>query len=89
MADPGAAGAAPGGGPDAAKQGSSSLRNELELVTEDELARLLKVCRRQLHSWQTRGFIPYFEIGKAVRFRMVEALESLEQMRRLQNRNKF
>jgi len=61
---------------------TSSLRNELELVTEAELARLLKVCRRQLYSWRMAGLIPYFKIGKAVRFRIAEVLAALEAMRR-------
>ena len=59
----------------------SSLRNELELVTEAELSKLLKVCRRQLYNWRVRGFIPYFKIGKAVRFRVVEVIKALEAMR--------
>ena len=60
---------------------TSSLRNELELVTEAELARLLKVCRRQLYSWRMAGLIPCFKIGKAVRFRIAEVLTALEGMR--------
>ena len=59
----------------------SSLRNELELVTEAELSKLLKVCRRQLYSWRMAGLIPYFKIGKAVRFRAADVMEALERMR--------
>lgn len=58
---------------------ASPLRNELELVTEAELAKLLKVCRRQLYNWRVRGLLPYFKIGKAVRFRAAEVKEALEQ----------
>lgn len=60
---------------------SSSLRNELELVTETELIRHFKICRRQLYNWRMRGLIPYFKIGKAVRFRAVDVIEALERMR--------
>jgi hypothetical protein len=60
---------------------ASSLRNELELVTEAELTKLLKICRRQLFSWRMRGLIPYFKIGKAVRFRVTDVAEALEKMR--------
>jgi hypothetical protein len=60
---------------------SSLLRNELELVTEAELSKLLKVCRRQLYSWRVRGFIPYFKIGKAVRFKVTDVLLALEKLR--------
>ena len=59
----------------------SSLRNELELVTETELIRHFKICRRQLFNWRMRGLIPYFKIGKAVRFRVADVVEALERMR--------
>jgi hypothetical protein len=60
---------------------SSSLRNELELVTEAELSKMFKVCRRQLYSWRVRGVIPYFKIGKAVRFRVTDVHIALEKLR--------
>jgi excisionase family DNA binding protein len=59
----------------------SSLRTELELITEAEACRLLKVCRRQLYSWRMAGLIPYFKIGKAVRFRVGDVLAALEERR--------
>ena len=59
----------------------SPLRNELELVTETELIRHFKICRRQLYNWRMRGLIPYFKIGKAVRFRVADVLEALERTR--------
>jgi len=61
---------------------SASPRSELDLMTEQELARHLKICRRQLYSWRMSGLIPYFKIGKAVRFRAAEVLRALEGMRR-------
>ena len=60
----------------------ASPRSELDLMTEHELARHLKICRRQLYSWRMSGLIPYFKIGKAVRFRAAEVLRALEGMRR-------
>jgi hypothetical protein len=33
----------------------SSPRTELELITEQELARHLKICRRQLYNWRVSG----------------------------------
>jgi hypothetical protein len=41
-------------------------------MTEQELARHLKICRRQLYNWRVAGLIPYFKMGKAVRFRVAE-----------------
>jgi len=59
----------------------TSPRTELDLMTEQELARHLKICRRQLYAWRMSGLIPYFKLGKAVRFRVADVLESLERMR--------
>jgi len=60
---------------------STSLRTELDLITEQELARHLKICRRQLYNWRVAGLIPYFKLGKAVRFRVTDVNEALEKMR--------
>ncbi len=54
-------------------------RAELDLITEQELARHLKICRRQLYNWRVGCLIPYFKMGKAVRFRVVAA--AIERMR--------
>lgn len=59
----------------------SSPRNELELLTEAELSAHLKICRRQLYNWRIAGIIPYFKLGKAVRFRASEVAAALERMR--------
>ena len=56
-------------------------RHELELLTESELAALLKVCRRQLYKWRIAGLIPSFKLGRAVRFRASEVLAALERHR--------
>ena len=59
----------------------SSPRTEIELISEQELARHLKICRRQLYNWRVAGLIPYFKMGKAVRFRVADVKEALERMR--------
>jgi len=60
---------------------SDSPRTEIDLMTEQELARHLKICRRQLYNWRVAGLIPYFKMGKAVRFRVADVNEALERMR--------
>jgi excisionase family DNA binding protein len=55
--------------------------HELVLLTEAELATLLKVCRRQLYKWRIAGQIPSFKLGRAVRFRASEILAALERHR--------
>jgi excisionase family DNA binding protein len=59
----------------------SSPRTELDLMTEQELASHLKVCRRQLYNWRMAGLIPYFKMGKAVRFRVADVAVAIERMR--------
>ena len=56
-------------------------RTELDLITEQELARHLKICRRQLYNWRVGGLIPYFKMGKAVRFRVADVAAAIERMR--------
>ena len=59
----------------------SSPRTELDLMTEQELATHLKICRRQLYNWRMAGLIPYFKMGKAVRFRVADVIAAIERMR--------
>jgi hypothetical protein len=50
-------------------------------MTEHDLARHLKVCRRQLYNWRMAGLIPCFKLGKAVRFRAADMASAIERMR--------
>jgi len=59
----------------------SSPSIELELITEQELASHLKICRRQLYNWRMAGLIPYFKMGKAVRFKVADVAAAIERMR--------
>jgi hypothetical protein len=59
----------------------SSPRTELELITEQVLARHFKICRRQLYNWRVTGLIPYFKMGKAVLFRTADVATAIERMR--------
>lgn len=55
-------------------------RPELDLLTEQELARHLKICRRPLYHRRVDGLIPYFKMGKAVRFRVADVAATIERM---------
>ena len=50
-------------------------------MTEQELARHLKICRRQLYNWRVGGLITYFKMGKAVRFRVADVAAAIERMK--------
>ena len=51
------------------------------LYTGKELATYLRVCHRQLYSWRMSGMVPYFKLGKAVRFRVADVAAAIERMR--------
>jgi excisionase family DNA binding protein len=41
----------------------------------------LRVSKRNLYCWRMAGLVPYFKIGRAVRFRKSELDAALERMR--------
>ena len=49
----------------------------IRLLTEQQVAEHLMVCRRQLYNWRKSGLIPYIKLGKAVRFRLVDVEAAL------------
>jgi excisionase family DNA binding protein len=63
---------------------TDSLRTEQitdPLLTEKDACAYLKVSKRNLYCWRMDGLIPYFKIGRAVRFRKSEVDAALERMR--------
>ena len=51
------------------------------LLTEKDAYAYLRVSKRNLYCWRMAGLIPYFKIGRAVRFRKAELDAALERMR--------
>jgi hypothetical protein len=49
--------------------------------TAQELAGDVKIYHRQLYNWRVAGLIPYFKMGKAVRFRVTDVAVAIERMR--------
>lgn len=62
---------------------TDSLRTEdhTALMTEKQTCAYLNVSKRNLYCWRMSGLIPYFKIGRAVRFRKSELDAALERMR--------
>jgi len=63
---------------------SSPPRTEEEanpMLTEKQVAAYLGITPRHLYSWRMAGFIPYFKIGRAIRFRRAEVEAAPEGMR--------
>jgi len=51
------------------------------LLTEKQLCAFLNVSKRNLYCWRMAGWIPYFKIGRAVRFKRADVNAALERMR--------
>jgi excisionase family DNA binding protein len=51
-----------------------------QLFTEKDACAYLRVSKRNLYCWRMAGLIPYFKIGRAVRFRKTELDAALERM---------
>ena len=63
---------------------TDSLRTEQTtdpLLTEKDACAYLRVSKRNLYCWRMAGLIPYFKIGRAVRFRKSDVDAALERMR--------
>ena len=63
---------------------TDSPRNEQSLepyLTEKDVCAYLRVSKRNLFCWRMAGLIPYFKIGRAVRFRKADVDAALEGMR--------
>lgn len=61
--------------------GKPARLDDFIIATEDQLSSLLKVCKRQLYNWRMRGEIPYFKLGRVVRYRVGDVVEALKRMR--------
>ena len=53
-----------------------------ELLTPEEVAKLLKVPRGTIYKWVHQRKIPHLKVGKHLRFVKAEVLEWVEEQRR-------
>ena len=60
---------------------SSATLEESRLLTEAEVCNYLRIRPRQLYTWRMEGLMPYFKIGKAVRFRKADIDAALATLR--------
>jgi excisionase family DNA binding protein len=51
------------------------------LLTKRDIARELQLGPRTIDEWMRKGRIPFFKIGKTVRFRLADVLERLNAFR--------
>ncbi len=58
-----------------------------EYLTKIEVAELLRLTPRAIDSWMARGLLPYYKIGKTVRFRLRDIQEHLQNNCRIMGGN--
>jgi len=59
------------------------VKGELKkLLTVKDVAKLLSVAQSTVYSWVVSGDIPYYKLGKAIRFKEEDVLQWLELHRR-------
>ena len=61
---------------------STSAAADDELLTIDQAAQLLDVCRQTIHEWKRRGLLPYHKMGKRTYFKKSDLLGSLHRHER-------
>jgi excisionase family DNA binding protein len=49
-----------------------------EVMTKAELADYLRISRRTVDDWMREGKLPYWKIGRAVRFKRKDVVEHLD-----------
>jgi len=62
---------------DELKQELNKVRDQEELLTRDEAAKLLKINSSTLYNWTRKGKIPSYGIGYRVYYKRSEILNSL------------
>jgi excisionase family DNA binding protein len=50
-----------------------------EILSKPEVANRLRISTRTLDQWMRLGRVPFFKIGKTVRFRWVDVIANLQQ----------
>lgn len=63
------------------KEQSTAPIQENCLLTEAEVCAYLRIRPRQLYTWRLEGLVPYFKIGKALRFRKADIDAALNKLR--------
>jgi excisionase family DNA binding protein len=63
--------------------GLVELTADNQLVGKEEIAEMLGMTIRTVDNWMDRGLLPYFKIGRSVRFRKNDVLQHLNQCARV------
>lgn len=55
-----------------------NIKNEDALWTKKDAARFFRITTRCLENWMADGRVPFFKIGRTVRFRLSDILEHIK-----------
>jgi excisionase family DNA binding protein len=53
--------------------------SRIQLVTIEELTKILKVTKPTIHNWRKKGIIPAIHIGGRVLFNLEDVMKAIEQ----------
>lgn len=66
-----------------AQSGLAESKPDKRMVGKTEIAEMLGMTIRTVDNWMDRGLLPYFKIGRSVRFRRDDVLQHLNQSTRV------
>ena len=66
-----------------AQIGLAEPKADVQMVGKEEVAKMLGMTIRTVDNWMGRGLLPYFKIGRSVRFRMDDVVQHLDQCTRV------
>ena len=63
----------------------TALENEIDdsLWTKKDVAKFARITPRTVENWMANGALPYFRIGRTIRFRLPDILQHLAQNHRV------
>jgi excisionase family DNA binding protein len=66
-----------------AQIGLAESKADNQMVGKEEIAKMLGITIRTVDNWKDRGLLPYFKIGRSVRFRKNDVVQHLNQSTRV------
>ena len=66
-----------------AQVGFHEAKADVQMVGKKEVAKMLGMTIRTVDNWMGRGLLPYFKIGRSVRFKMDDVMQHLNQSTRV------
>ena len=60
------------------QEGPSGYDARVQLVTKEQLAKVLQVTPRSIDRWRSEGWLPFLRIGGRIRFDLSDVVRHLE-----------